>query len=155
MSITFYIENGDWYMEEDSGKPYMISGINKCRQDMAENYLTEYDKDREIGSELSNLESIPVITAGTVVSLVRKKVSEATDRLINYQKSDPYSTADERIKYIEEIQIVTMPEGSTLFFVKAAVEEGTDTADTVIPISLRHLTDFTIDEIFNVSALLD
>ena len=75
MSKTFYILDGDWYLEEDSGKPYMVTGINKCRQDMANNYLSNYDKTREWGSELSDIEGIPVISSGTIQSIVQKKIS--------------------------------------------------------------------------------
>lgn len=154
MSTTFYIQDGDIYLEEDSGKPYMIDGVDKCRQDMAQIYLTEYDNARNYGNELSDVASTPLATTGSVASMIRMKISEATDRLIAYQEIDPYVTTDEAISYIKEIKVFTLGNQTYLFYVRAYVKGSDELSEVVLPISMKHLTQFNIEEVFDLSNLL-
>lgn len=145
MSSTFYVFNGDIYLAEDSGRSYLVDGVDKCSQDIMESFYTDYDPERNIGSEISDIYSLPIMGKGVMTSFIKSKVADVIERLQLYQQVDPYITADEKIKDILTLQVQQLNNTTYVFYIKVSVEDPTTNVTSILPIIVNNTTLLDID----------
>lgn len=138
MSETFLMRDGDIFIDQETGKSLLIEGPSKASQDISESLLTPYDSVRRFGFEMKLLENTPDITASGAAGLITAHILEAIDRLRALQNNDVFSTEDERVEEIEDLQVKSLGNGGWAFLLKVLLESGDTSPDNMIKVSLRH-----------------
>ena len=125
MSFTIKCDNGD-LMTTIAGSYAIISGIEKCAQDIAESLLNNYDPEIELyynGSELYKVGDDPTIldTIGAE-ELIEVAVADAMERLKDLQDNDLYIDEDESIDEIRRLDVDKVGYFSWRFFLYVITE---------------------------------
>ena len=139
MSKTFYMSDGDLFIDDETGRVLVIDGITKCNQDIAESLMSEFDPTRPYGNELINFQSQATVLGYIAEDFVRVKLDECIRRLMDMQKSDSYSTPDERIGTIQKILVKDIGDSSYSFWVQVQTEDTSASTSKIMVISLRHV----------------
>jgi hypothetical protein len=139
MSTTLKVSNGDLDINEVTGMPSLISGVDKCSQDVAEVLMIDRKQTnrsgrafrRAYGNELASLQT-PMFFSGLVGKpLVARKVQEAIQSLIDMQDQDQNVTDDEHIDNIGRLMVEALDTTDFIYFVEVFVRSGS----TVPPVS--------------------
>jgi hypothetical protein len=144
MSRTLKKRDGDVVVQTSRGQYLLIEGIHKLSQDAADALMTEYDPERKMGSQLSNLgklngqanaAALGMVNRGYVKSLVR----DALERLRAQQNTrvDQLSST-EAISVIGTVRVVQLSKTGYLFSVDITPVSGPDISPTTFLIQLRH-----------------
>jgi len=137
MSRTIRMADGDIFINS-AGRSETVEGPHKAAQDIAECLMTPWDKERDWGSELADLNIPEPVSVFAGKQLVSKKVDEAIQRLRRYQALDPYAGPDELIEKIMKLQVDSLGQGTYVFWVSCMLEDEKITSDTILAVSLRH-----------------
>jgi hypothetical protein len=140
MAGTFRMIDGDIFFDVN-GRLEEIANFDKVSQDIAESLLTNFDIDRDYGSEL-------VLTdTSTQFNVTKNQVSsyvlDAIERLRSYQRTNQYTTAQEEIAAIEQIEVFQNDQTEITFGLSVVtsagpvIEAGTQLSRT--PVSLNQL----------------
>ena len=140
MTTTFKMSDGDLFFDINGRLEY-VEGFEKVSQDMAEVLLTNFDVDRNYGTELVLVDSSPVFNISQ--SQVTLYVTDAIERLRNLQRTSSYTTLQEEIASIESIEVFKNDQTEILFGVAVRTSSG-PSINTAInmaqkPVSLQHL----------------
>jgi len=139
MTTTFRMADGDLFFDVN-GRLDAIGGAVKLSQDLAEVLLTEFDVDRDFGSELHLVETDPSFNISE--QQVAAFVADAVERVQNFQRSNENTTRDEEIASIDQIEVNKNKQTEILFGLAVSTTEGATVASqTAIrskPVSLRH-----------------
>jgi len=139
MTTTFRMVDGDLFFDVN-GRLDAIDGAVKLSQDLAEVLLTEFDVDRDFGSELHTVETDPSFNISE--QQVSAFVADAVERVQALQRSNENTTRDEEIAAIEQIEVNKNKQTEILFGLAVSTTEGTTVASqTAIrskPVRLRH-----------------
>lgn len=140
MTATFRMVDGDMFFDVN-GRLDRIVDFDKVSQDLAEVLLTHLDLDRDYGSELVLTDSSPVFNISK--SQVTSYVLDAVERLRNLQRTSQYTTAQEEIAAIEQIEVFQNDQTEILFGLSVlttagpSVEAGARLEQQ--PVALNHL----------------
>ena len=85
MAISIYIKNGDWVLDEATGRPLTISGLAKTRQDFGE-MLSLETQTNGFGAGISNLIGAVPENPQSVAFTIMSRISSAVERWINLQR---------------------------------------------------------------------
>jgi len=139
MTTTFRMADGDLLFDVN-GRLEPIDGAVKLSQDLAEVLLTEFDVDRDFGSELHLVEADPSFNISE--QQVNAYVSDAVERVQALQRSNTNTTRDEEIASIDQIEVFQNTQTEILFGLAVSTTEGrTVASQTAIrnkPVSLQH-----------------
>lgn len=124
MSKTIKMANGDFFVNESTGKLGYIDGPGKLAQDLIEEFLTEYDSQTNSGTRIRQMSNI---------SLVRQEIAETVDRLRERQKKNKAISPREQIDEITQLVVKTY-DGTDVVFM---VEVSTVAKDTVQAMLIR------------------
>ena len=149
MSSTPYILNGDLYISADSGRIYLVDGVDKCSQDVAEILYTPYSTVTGYGSDLIDVVNYPVMAKGAMQNFIKLKISEAIDRLKNMQREDPFSTIDERILNVRNLQLKYAGNSTYLFYLQLDVEDPTADVENILAIKMLHNSQVDVVDLLN------
>lgn len=148
MSTTLKMADGDLFVDQVTGRPRAISGVEKCVQDVAEVLMTALNQSgragrlfpRAYGSELATLDGPTRFSGILGKPLVARKVQEAINRLIDLQEQDPYLTGAEHIVAISRLIVEQFSTTDFAYFVQVDVADGraTDTVTNLGAIALNH-----------------
>jgi len=130
MSSTLKVSNGDLYIDEVTGQPSLIDGVEKCSQDVAEVLMTDLLQKnrsgltfrRSYGSELASLNTPTFFSGNFGKPLVGRKIQEAIQTLIEMQGLDSNVTDDERIDRIGRLAVEAIDASSYIYFVEVIVK---------------------------------
>ena len=129
MSLTLKCDDGD-LMVSTGGRFMIVTGIEKCAQDIAESLLNNWDPETSVyynGSELYLIDSDPVsLDAISAEERIRFAVESSVDRLIDLQDEDSYAEADELIQEIRELWVRNLGKSSYGFFLRVITESEDD-----------------------------
>ena len=139
MTTTFRMADGD-ILFDVNGRLETIDGVVKLSQDLAEVLLTEFDVDRDFGSELHLVETDPAFNISE--QQVTSFVSDAVERVQSLQRSNENTTRDEEIAAIDQIEVFKNKQTEILFGLAVSTTGGqTVASQTAIrskPVSLKH-----------------
>lgn len=142
MSKTLMKRDGDIVHQSSTGRPVFVEGIQKLSQDVADALMTDYDPERNFGSELSDLDRINrrsgvlgMISRGYIKTLVRDSI-ERLQQLQNTRVDQ--LTSFEAIKSIGNIRVIQFARTGYIFFVDVTPYDGPDKIPTSFFIQLRH-----------------
>ena len=139
MTTTFRMVDGDLFFDVN-GRLDAIDGVEKLSQDLAEVLLTEFDVDRDFGSELHTVETDPSFNISE--QQVSSFVSDAVERVQNLQRSNENTTRDEEIASIDQIEVNKNNQTEILFGLAVSTTSGDVVASQAAirakPVSLRH-----------------
>jgi hypothetical protein len=125
LSNTLKCDNGD-LMVATAGRFLVVTGIEKCAQDMAESLLNNWDPNELMwynGSELFLIDADPSsLDAISAEERIRVAVEKAIDRLIDLQEDDNYVDPDEKIEEIRELWVRSLGKSSYGFFLRVVTE---------------------------------
>jgi len=143
VSVTLKKASGDLFIDV-AGRSVEITGPAKTDQELASLYLTNYDAEREWGSE-AKIDLIGTYSSiGQFRTLLRLKVQQANDRILTKQANDTTLTEEERINRFSRVDIsYDLPTQSGIFIVVADVGENSQLTKyiglTFQPIELNHV----------------
>jgi hypothetical protein len=124
-----------------NGRLEPIVGFEKVSQDIAEVLLTNYDVDRDYGSELGLTDASPVFNIAE--SQVSSYVLDAVERLRNLQRTNPTTTAQEEIASVDQIQVFKNDQTEVSFGLAVSTTFGPAVNSGVAlrakPVALNHL----------------
>lgn len=147
MSYTLKCDDGD-LMVDAAGRFFIVQGIEKCAQDVAESLLNNWDPEDITwfnGSEIYLIDADPrALDAISAEERIRLAVEEAIERLIDLQDDDDYADVDEIISEIRELWVRKLGGVSYGFFVKV-VTESEDFAPLGFSITLNQQLPSSID----------
>ena len=132
MSSTLKWSNGDIDISAVTGQPTVITGVEKCAQDVAEVMMLDRKQTnassaafpRAYGNKLASIET-PVFFSGLIGKpLVSRKIQEAIQTLIDAQNNDPNITPDEHIINISRLLVESLNVTDYIYFVEVTVESG-------------------------------
>lgn len=147
MTATFRMVDGDLFFDVN-GRLDPIENFDKVSQDLAEVLLTHLDLDRDYGSELVLTDSSPVFNISK--AQVTSYVLDAVERLRSFQRTSAYTTAQEEISAIEQIEVFKNDQTEILFGLSVlttagpSVEAGATLSQT--PVALNHLLPTAVNE---------
>lgn len=119
MSVTLKKASGDLYIDV-AGRSLEITGPAKTDQELASLYLTDYDAEREWGSE-AKIELIGSYSSlNQFKTILRLKVQQANDRILSKQARDVTLTEEERINQFSRVDISIDPATASGVFVVVA-----------------------------------
>jgi len=125
LSNTLKCDNGD-LMVAPAGRFLIVTGIEKCAQDMAESLLNSWDPEEDQwynGSELFLIGGDPSsLDAISAEERIRSVVEDAIDRLIDLQEDDNYVDLDEKIEEVRELWVRSLGNSTYGFFLRAITE---------------------------------
>jgi len=140
MASTFRMVDGDLFFDIN-GRLNQIEGFDKVSQDIAEILLTEFDPDRDYGSELALTDSSPVFNVSE--AQVSSYVLDAVERLRNLQRTNPTTTLQEEIASIDQIQVFKNDQTEVTFGLAVTTSAGprieSGIALATKPVALNHL----------------
>jgi len=85
MALSLFIKNGDWVVDDATGRPLTISGLAKTRQDFSELLSIETQANGFGASIVSLVGSVPD-SPEMVAFSVMERISAAVDRWIGIQR---------------------------------------------------------------------
>jgi len=139
MTTTFRMADGD-ILFDVNGRLETIDGVVKLSQDLAEVLLTEFDVDRDFGSELHLVETDPSFNISE--QQVSSFVADAVERVQALQRSNENTTREEEIASIDQIEVQRNKQTEILFGVAVSTTSGNTVASQAAirskPVSLRH-----------------
>jgi hypothetical protein len=142
MSKTLKKIDGDIYLPTSNGRPEYIEGIEKLSQDTADALLTEYDPDRQFGSELASLNDQPVKSGVLGVfnkAFLMQRARDAIDRLRALQNlRQDQLTSFEAIKEVGTIRVFQISQTGYILWIDVHPMAGPDKAPTSFKVNLRH-----------------
>jgi hypothetical protein len=142
------------YIEKDSGRPFLIDGIDKCSQDIAEILYSKYDPYRNYGNELNDLANTPIVSSEVLKNFITIKISDAVKRLQNLQEQDHFATNEETIYRIKDLIVENSKEDSTyIFILRVSVKSVTAEITKILPISTKQI--FSFDLLHKVEKILE
>lgn len=138
MSITLKMADGDLVVDS-AGRHINIEGAEKLAQDVAEAQLNNFDPEFPTyfnGSELYRIQGEPVpMNDIWIQERIRTFVQESIDRLIAQQDEDPYTDDEERIDFVQRIDVFHL--GSlTYAYYLIVVNDSQDAIPTGFQVSL-------------------
>jgi hypothetical protein len=132
--------DGDLFFDVN-GRLDEVENFDKVSQDIAEVLLTHFDVDRDFGSELALIDTSPVFNISR--SQVTSYVLDAIERLRTYQRTSAYTTAQEEIAAIEQIEVFQNDQTEITFGLGVLTTAGPTVEATTrldrTPVSLNHL----------------
>ena len=132
MSTTLRKSSGDLFIHPETGRPEEVDGPTKVDQELADLYLSEYDQERDWGSEFQaeNLAdaSTSINNARMVLYLM---LQQANDRILRKQEQDATLDPEETITEFSETDVLVDAENQAVIFVSVA-EVGDDTVEALI-----------------------
>lgn len=147
MTATYRMVDGDIFFDVN-GRLERVENFDKVSQDLAEVLLTHLDLDRDYGSELVLTDTSPQFNISK--SQVTSYVLDAVERLRNYQRTSPFTTAQEEIAAIEQIEVYQNDQTEILFGLSVlttagpSVEAGARLEQK--PVALNHLLPTAVNE---------
>lgn len=135
MSITLQKSNGDLFLNAETGQGEIVIGPNKVSQELADLYLTDYDADRNWGSEFK-MDQFTMSSMRQAQSILYLKLNQANARILNKQSEDPIMDDTERITTFSQTDVIMDAENQALLFYSVA-DLGLVTVDQLIGISLK------------------
>ena len=122
MSRTLKFQDGDIYVPS-TGRPYYIDGAEKCEQDLAWQYMTEYDG--EEGSEIVDVDKPAYATRHVLQGLIRQKVSDAFFRFKRLQQERlDQIPKEEQVKRIIDLDVWQVEALDFAFYIAIETESG-------------------------------
>jgi hypothetical protein len=122
MSVVLKKADGDLFIDRETGRSALVSGPSKVDQEMASLYLTEFDADRQWGSNLDIKTFGPVGNKANFKSILYLRVQQANARLIAKQGRDLTLDPDnEKIQQFSNVQVKITEDGGGMFLVVADV----------------------------------
>ena len=113
-------------MMSTGGRFMIVTGIEKCAQDMAEALLNNWDPEGSQwynGRALFLIDSDPSsLDAISAEERIRVAVENAIERLIDMQEDDNYVDLDEKIEDIRELWVRSLGNSSYGFFLRVVTE---------------------------------
>lgn len=145
MGITLKKADGDLFLDPETGRPAVISGVAKVDQELADLYLSDFDTVRNWGSSLSlaQLSGSGGTSLEQARSILFLRLQQANDRIIAKQAQDPNITADERISQFSESDVLMDVVNQAIIFFSVA-DVGDETVAKTVglsfkPTSLKHV----------------
>ncbi len=130
MSQTFKITDGDWTASAATGKPILITGAAKLKQDIKE-FFTIQVLPNGFGAGLEQLIGIVEVSQDIFTSITDKQIREGLSTFISLIKSDPRinRTAAEKIVGMSNLKVSADPTDPTsyIFSVNIITENGLST----------------------------
>ena len=109
MSKNFRVRDGDLYIDEFVGKTEFVSGPAKLAQDAIEEFLTNYDPEKNRGTKIRNLNQ---------KDLIRQEIAETIDRLRSRQRTNQSLDVREEIDSVRRIIVQSYDGINIIFFVE-------------------------------------
>lgn len=139
MAQTLKITGGDWDAAPSTGRPILIEGRSKLKQDIAE-FFTIQVLPNGFGTGLEQMIGLVEISQDMFVSVIDKQIREGLNKFIDLIRADVRipRTAGERIVSMSNLKVSASPTDPTLyiFSVNIITEDGSTTQhQTAIPIS--------------------
>jgi hypothetical protein len=136
--------DGDFYIDEETGRGEVISGPDKADQDLADNYLTEYDVARNWGANLSLTSLGTNLTPREMKAMLFVQVSQANQRMLEKQSRDLYPTVGEMIVNFPRLEVAYDVDSQAVFFLTVAnLDDGSiiQKGGSLVfkPVSLNHI----------------
>jgi hypothetical protein len=157
MTATFRVVDGDMFFDVN-GRLERVEKFDKVSQDLAESLLTHLDLDRDYGSELILTDTSPQFNISK--AQVTSYVLDAVERLRNYQRTSPHTTAQEEIAAIEHIEVYKNDQTEILFGLSVLTSAGSSVETGARleqkPVALNHLLPTAVnqqDQEYRVKAL--
>jgi len=145
MSEALRKADGDIFINIESGRSEVVTGPDKVAQEMFSCYASEYDAERDWGSNL-RIEKMVVSSYAEFRALLFNEVADANNRIIRKQSEDLYlDTERELIRGFNQIEVYIDPESSSGVFVSTArvgdenTEVGKSLMFNIKPLSIRHV----------------
>jgi hypothetical protein len=140
MASTFRMVDGDIFFDVN-GRLQSIEGFDKVSQDIAESLLTDFDVQRAYGCELNRVVTDPAFNIGE--QQASSYVSDAIERLRQFQRTNSTTTAQEEISMVESIQVHKNDQTEILFGLAVRTTAGPSVESSVRlapnPVRLDHL----------------
>ncbi len=140
MTTTFRMVDGDMFFDVN-GRLDPIGKFDKVSQDLAEVLLTHLDLDRDFGSELVLTDTSPVFNISK--AQVTSYVLDAVERLRSLQRTSAFTTAQEEIAAIEQIEVFKNDQTEILFGLSVLTTAGPSVEASARieqkPVALNHL----------------
>lgn len=140
MTTTFRMVDGDIFFDVN-GRLDPIGNFDKVSQDLAEVLLTHLDLDRNFGSELVLTDTSPVFNISK--AQVTSYVHDAVERLRSLQRTSQFTTAQEEIAAIEQIQVFKNDQTEITFGLSVITTAGPSVEASARieqkPVALNHL----------------
>lgn len=142
MSITLQKSNGDLFLNAETGQGEIVTGPNKVSQELADLYLTDYDSERNWGSEFK-MDQFVLSSMPQAQSILYLKLSQANARILIKQSEDTTLDDTERITAFSQADVYMDTENQALLFYSVA-DLGDLTVDQMVgisfkPTSLKHV----------------
>lgn len=144
---TIKINNGDIFVDEDTGQLTLITELEEASQSIARHILSEYNSFFDEGNELITFSfgaSFGVLTE----SLVDQYLTEAVNRLIIKQQE---VDSDSRILKVNQIKTRLVGISTLVFLIEVLFETG----DTVSVIDKVNIKPVGLDHLLDPSAFLE
>ncbi len=140
MASTFKMVDGDIFFDVN-GRLQSIEGFDKVSQDIAESLLTDFDVQRAFGCELNRVVTDPGFNIGE--QQASSYVSDAIERLRQFQRTNPTTTPQEEISMVESIEVYKNDQTEILFGLAVRTTAGPSVESSVKlapnPVRLDHL----------------
>ena len=111
MSKTIRFSDGDYFVNENTGKLQYIDGPAKLAQDLIEEFMTEFDPITSHGTKIRQLNNI---------NLVRQEVAETVDRFKARQRANTKISPREQVDEITQLVVKTYDGVNVVFFVQVS-----------------------------------
>jgi hypothetical protein len=121
MANTIKVVKGDMQISSASGRPVIISGATKLKQELQE-FLSIVILPSGFGSGLEQL--VGLVPYGDVMTgLIDRQIRDGIAEFINIQQadSDTYRSPDEMVVGVSSILVQQDPQDPTQFYFKAAI----------------------------------
>jgi len=135
MSITLQKSNGDLFLDAETGQGVVVNGPNKVSQELADLYLTDFDSDRNWGSEFK-MDQFALSSMRQSQSILFLKLNQANARILVKQSEDPNLDSTEKITLFSQADVVMDMENQALLFYSVA-DLGLVTVEQMVGISLK------------------
>lgn len=143
MAKTLQKMDGDLVLSSSNGRYVWIDGIQKATQEVADALMSEYDPERNWGSQLSSIEKLNgsksgpagLINRGYIKTLVR----DAIERLQLMQRKRPDQIDSyETIQSIGNVRVLQISRTGYVFFVDSQTAAGPDKLTSSFLVQARH-----------------
>jgi hypothetical protein len=132
--------DGDIFFDVN-GRLHTIEGFDKVSQDIAESLLTDFDVQRDFGSELPKISADPSFNVGE--QQASSYISDSIERLRALQRTNPTTTKQEEIAMVESIEVHKNDQTEILFGLAVRTTAGPSVESNVRlapnPVRLDHL----------------
>ncbi len=142
MASTIRIDDGDIFIDQNTGQTEMLSGPQKTAQDLANALLTvlaprtpnrsSRELTRQYGSEVADLAAAPKVSGRLGNALIAKKIAECINRLAQQQRQDPRTTPDEQIARITTLRVEPISPTDFIYAVEVELQSGSKVARKVL-----------------------